>query len=281
MLILPGLVLPGPKPEPTKYGLFSGLQSLTRPGDIHWRTGVQVESSFCSDLDSTLLSCPPDDVPKSFEAGRDFCQSDPFIVYSSLQCSPVGFTAGRFYEIVRERYEASVERAVETIFWTGQTSAGAVNPSLAFGNPSCGLVPVDLTPVEGAVSPACAVGFLESALANCWPGPGVLHMNAGALAFLDASFLVENGHTELGSRVIAGAGYPGTGPANVAVADDETWIFATSQVVGWRGDPFFNPPLFPEAVDRDINDVIVRLETEWAFSFICCIYAIRMLYCAE
>jgi len=288
-LIPPGLILDPPQPDRHCYGLLTGLQSLTEPTDPHWRSGVQVPSWFCSDLDSTFAECPPvtggPDLPaKSFDRGVDFCESDPFIVYSSLSCPPVGWTGEQFYQIVKDRYGANVERALENIFWTGTTSNGPVSPSLAFGNPSCGIVPVDLSPGV-ALSPVAALGVLESALADCWPGPGTIHMNFGAVPFFATADLLVRREDRLETfscnKVIAGAGYPGTGPAGVAPVAGSTWIFATSEIVGWRGEAFFNPPELEEAFDKSVNDLTVRLETEWAFSFVCCLFAVNVALCSN
>jgi len=280
-----GIVLEGPKPKLSKFGLLTALDSLTTPTDPHWQGGFQIEDIHCSSLDSTLPNCPPPTgviPPKAAHGGPTYCCSDPFTVYSSFKCPPVGFDSDRAYEIAQARFDANIQTALETIFWTGQTDAGPIEPSLATGNSSCGLSVVDLTPAGGALNALAGLAVLEQAIGTCYPGQALIHMSNGILPFVaDRARLVDTGdalYTYAGSRVIAGKGYRTTGPGGSVPPAGEGWMFATSQIVGFKSDPFFTPPKDDSsaAMNRSINDRTVRLEQTWAFSFSCCIFAVRV-----
>lgn len=279
-----GLILDGPIPKPNKFGLLTAINEIITPADTHWQAGVQVENFVCGNLHSTLPDCPaPANIPaKTAQRGVDYCCSDPFTVYASFKCPPTGFTIDRAYEIAQKRFDANLQRALESIFWTGITEAGAIEPSLATGNSSCGMTVQDLTPAAGAINALAGLAALENAIGSCWPGEALIHMSNGLLPFVaDRARLVDTGsalYTYSGNRVIAGAGYPASGPANIAAPPGEAWMFASSQIIAWNSTPFFTPPKDEQgaAVDRRVNDVTVFLEQTWGFAISCCLFAIRV-----
>lgn len=288
MAIIPcGVVVPGPPVAPRVFGLFSVATPVT-PDDRHWEiTGVTWDDSLCTDAFSRLYQCPPDDVgldPKTEDRSFDFCCADPFIVYGSYDCPPVGRSANEAFETATRRLLALEESAVEFAFWNGtMTDNGElINPSLAGGNTTCEIVPADLTPASGAVSIVAGIATLESVLAECVPGVGVIHGNYGLAAYLaNASLLLQDErgyHTPTGQRLALGAGYTSQfGPGGEAAPDGETWIFATGPVAVWRSsDIFLTPPRLDEAVDRTLNNVRVYAERVYAVGFSCCLSAIRV-----
>lgn len=254
------------------------------PSDPHWEAGITWDNELCTEAHSTSLACPPVLDPKIAERDFEFCCADPFIVYGSYDCPPVGRKATDAFRIATERLRVHEGRELESVFWTGITDEGTtINPSLAFGNSECGTAPVDLTP---AVIPNVVSGMaiLESALADCVPGGGVVHANYGVASFFANHHLMYQDDnawfTATGQRLAFGAGYPGSGPDNVAAADGTTWIFATGPVGIWRSDIFLTPERLDQAVDRDINDVTVFAERTYAVGWSCCIFAINVELCS-
>jgi hypothetical protein len=251
-------------------------------GDPHWQAGLEWEDTLCEDVDATLPDCgdvSPTPV-KAPAGGPSFRVSDPFTIYGSYTCSTGGRRASDAFDIARARLLANEDRGVERVFWTGDATAGDVTPSLADGDPVAGITPTDLTPGGGAANAGVALGLLEGAMAGCVPGAGVVHVPFKAASVLASKYLVldEGGRmmTQAGQTVVMGAGYPGTGPANASVAADEAWLFGTGQVKVWKGDVFMTPDLFPQAMDRTLNDVTVFAERTYAVAFSCCLFAVRM-----
>src|SRR5438105_3783434 len=174
-----GFLVVEPKPVATKYGLVDALQLIT-PGDGHWEAGVTWENKYCVNTDSTLPDCPAGTQPvKHTERGITFGFSDPFTVYGHYKCSTVGRPAQEAFDIASARLEYNEHKSVESTFWTGTTDVGVIHPSLAFGDPSSGVTPVDLTPGGGAVDPVSALFLLEDALSQCSPGLGLIHSRYG------------------------------------------------------------------------------------------------------
>jgi hypothetical protein len=128
------------------------------------------------------------------------------------------------------------------------------------------------------------MAVLESALGDCAPGTGVIHANYGLASYLAASFLINQKddawYTVTGQRLAIGAGYPGTGPANIPATAGTTWIFATGPVVTYRSEVFLTPERLTEAVDSRLNNVQVYAERVYSVGWSCCLFAIQMTLCS-
>lgn len=281
-----GFQVEGPKITPNRYGLLTVTEPLT-PDDRHWEGGITWNDDLCSDIHSTVGFCPipaTGSTPKIADQDFQSCCADPFIVYGSYDCPPVGKLPTEAFMVAKKRLHIREEQEVERTFWTGVTDGGInVNPSLAFGNETCGSVPIDLTPASGPISIVTAMAVLESALGDCSPGAGVIHANYGLASFLAAAFLIypkgDAWFTVTGQRLAIGAGYPGSGPNNVAAEPGTTWIFATGPVAIWRSEVFLTPARYLEALDRTLNSVQVYAERSYAVGWSCCLYAICVNLC--
>lgn len=281
-----GLQVPSPKIVGREFGLLSVIEPYT-PEDVHWEGGITWDDDLCNDIHTTIGFCPipvTGSTPKI--ADRDFqsCCADPFIVYGSYECPPVGKTANEAFDIAKNRLSINEGFAVENVFWTGITESGdVVNPSLAFGNDTCGSSPIDLTPSGGPVGVVASIAVLESALGDCSPGNGVIHANYGIASFLTNSRLIypdgKSWVTVTGQKLSLGTGYPGTGPSNVAPTDGATWLFATGPVLVVRSGVFLTPERYIEAFDHTLNNVTVYAERVYSVGWSCCLFAIQVLLC--
>ncbi len=278
-----GLQVPGPETSPHRYGLLAVAEPMT-PEDGHWEGGITWDDDLCSGIHSSSDSCPPASVPKITDRDFQSCCADPFLLYASYDCPPVGTIAQDAFDIAKKRLIIREGRELERVFWTGITEDGIeINPSLAYGNSECGNAPVDLTSPEGPVGVIGSMAVLESALGNCAPGTGVIHANYGLASFLAANRLItqENDawYTVTGQRIVIGAGYPGTGPLNSPADAGTTWVFATGPVVLYRSEVFLTPERYVEAVDARINSVQVYAERVYAAGWSCCLFAMQVELC--
>lgn len=278
-----GLLVPGPVIQPARYGLLSVVQGPTTPGDVHWEAGLEFEDVLCGAPVATGLAvCSGTGNVKTPQGGPTFRSVDPFVAIGSYNCSTGGRPAQQAFDIAKARLLANEYKAVETAFWTGETPDGPLNLSLANGDVENSQPPVDLTPAGGPVSVVGGLGLLESALGDCLPGTGVIHANYGVAPYFAEAFLIRKDpgedtyYTPTGQAIAFGAGYPGTGPANVAADAGTTWLFGTGQVIAWRSDVFMTPDTIPAAVDRQINDITVFAERNWAVAYMCCLFAVNV-----
>lgn len=263
------------------YGLLQTITPFT-PTDVHWEgAGINWEDDLCGDGVQTFLDlCPPaTGFTKPTQRGLNFCESDPFIAVGSFDCTPVGRPAGEAFDIARRRLLAWEGSQVERTLWTGITSNGTVSPSFSAGNSTCGISPVDVNPA-GAVNPVSAISKLEVALADSIACGGIIHVPYSLLAYLKVNRLVEvigdKLYSPSGYQIVAGQGYPGSGPANVAAAAGTAWIFATGPMVIARSNVIMVPGSVPEAVNRTINNVTVRAERVYSVGFTCSLLAVRV-----
>lgn len=273
---------------PPKYSLLSSV-SPTPITDPHWAAGgIEWEDFLCGEeLAAFIDECPPvSGFTMPAERNTQFCAADPFLAVGSYECPPIGRPAGEAFEIARKRLLVWESHQVEETLWTGVVSNGSgfVNPSFAFGNDECGIEPIDVSPT-GALDPVSAIALLEESLGNIVACGGTIHIPYGLAAYLARFHLltVVDGvyYTPTGFKVIAGHGYPGSGPDNIAAVAGQTWVFATGPVVLVRSNVITTPDTISEAVNRNINNVTVRAERFYTVGFSCALYAVRVALVAN
>lgn len=286
-----GVLVPGPNHRIPDYGLLSVADPLFTPRDRHWEsTGIQWHDDLCSDPSSIAINCEPMSEPKPTVRSDLYCCASPFVVLASYDCPPVGRPADEAFDVARRRLEALEDKAVERAFWTGMAQDGSiVNPSLAFGNTACGIVPEVLTE-ECALPPVAAMAALENALADCLPGLGVIHMSPGlATYYASHELLVKCGNdcseagewrTPRGNKVAIGSGYPGSGPGGSPPVPGTAWMYGTGPVIVARGEIFMNPERRDQAINRQINSETVWAERVYSVGFSCCLIAVAVTLCA-
>lgn len=283
----PRLTVPPPTFTPTPNGLLSVVQARFDEQDPHWRFGVTYQP-LCGNASTTYDAClavtgtggPPLPGAKSATASNTARGATPFTVFAEFDCSPAAWDeqAAQLAEQALTRYEsAQVERA----FWTGVAGGKTVAfPHLAADaevlDSSAILLQTAATPVTGAVLDIVeGLGRLESALASCLNGAGVIHVPVVLGAALDGwGLLHKDGprwRTANGNLVALGAGYPGTGPDGTTPTN-AAWMYATGPVFAYRSGVETMPPA--SIVDRSTNTVAGIAERTYVLGWDCCHYAV-------
>ena len=252
------MVVDGIPRQPLPYGLFSVL--VPRDGaDPHWEhDGVIWESLSCEPVSGIGPTCETDVIglPKGFASNGDNGEADAFHVYGSYSCGHGGghtpdYAQQRAAEHLQAREEAFVERAI----WTGELD----NLGFAEGAEQA---------VAGAVSIRRAIAALVQWLAVNYGSQGVLHMTREAAEYAtseDILIVVGNQlRTRTGMLVVAGAGYPGTGPAGQEPASGQTYIYATPALLGYRSEIFPGTVGAGAGFDKSTNDLYAVAERGYA-----------------
>lgn len=206
----------------------------------------------------------------------------PFTVYAEFDCSPVG--QGLSQADLQDRAAQALARQesyqVTRSFWTGTSGAiTSVFPHLAANavitDPQGITLQTAASPlVTGGDDPAVVLGQVESALAACYGGQGVIHIPYLALPTFTSRMLIlpdsPTGplRTLAGNLVVPGPGYSGSSPAGAAPASGTAWIYATGAVFGYRSDVFVRQ--FPDTFDRAENTVKSIASRTYLFGFECC-----------
>lgn len=252
---------------------------------LNWSAGIKWRPENVA-AGGTVDPCSPG----TFTPPANLAQqmANPVLIWAAEKCS----TMGERYEEARGRAERLLEaitsKRVARELWRGDRAAGSAWPNPYFTRDHAGgfNAPVVGQIAAGAViSPIAAFAALEQAIGEKGTGArGMIHATRRTVSIWIANRLIhrEGGLllSELGTIVVADAGYDGSGPdaggggiAHAALAPDATgitsWAYATGIVTlrlgpietsgqGRVGDllPTGNNAL-GETVTRDADDIVV------------------------
>ena len=207
----------------------------------------------------------------------------PYIIEATDKCSTFG--APHDYRLARARRKilAVQSKVLEAEFWSGtkaQSQAWSNNQYLA--NPT-GLTILGSGAAYGIIDSLAA---LEQAISDgsAWQR-GVIHATPRLVTHWIAEHLVRavpnppgTLMTELGTIVIAGSGYPGTGPDSHINLAHLNWAYATPMVDVRLGEVTFNQTDEDAiAVDRSTNDRTIRASRFAAATFAPCFRAAALV----
>lgn len=274
------------------YGLMSVVQLVEDDVDrVHWRNGVQYQPHACEPGLTTVAQCPVVTGFGKFPTtiGVQTIGAQPFTVYSTIRCTPVG----NFWEESEERAVAALvrgeARAVENTFWTGAVpvpTGTVIYPHLAANAEvfdSTGEVLLQMPAIEvslgGPLDMIQGLGLLENDLYECYGGIGVLHAPRSAMTSMFANRLVEKVGTRIvtrgGTPVAFSSSYIGTGPDGSAPAANSTWIYGTGAIFLRRSEIVITSSR-PEALNRQINTLQLFAERTYVIGWDCCLFAVEV-----
>jgi hypothetical protein len=287
-LTRPRRLVPAPGFQQTPYGLFSVIDDW-RSSD-HWRWGVEWESN-CSTTETIELDpCSPS-VTGGFPStgNRIWKGANAFRVYAEISCSPVDFYA-RAQDLANEAMTRNEQWEVERTLWEGTTRSAygqtvssyprlASNSNVGTGAPRDVYLQTAATVVSGGVyDPKVGLGVLEDALGACYNGRGVIHVPQMLIPGLAGAGLLIRGvdglSTHNGNRVVAGAGYSGSGPDGVEPSGASKWMYATGPLLGYRSSIGFNPP--ETNLDRSVDTVTTLAWRDYLVGWDCCHFGVQV-----
>lgn len=275
---------------PRPFGLWSVIQDRSATGEKHWRMGVTYDV-WCPAAGTTYDPCvavsgvsgvgavglPPVKAATTTYSRRD---ATPFTVVEEIDCS-----APAFYQsaqaLATDALTRSEMRQVERAFATGLVGGQvAAFPHLAasiqLNQDGSMLQSAATTLTATPVDVVEAFARLESALASCYDGVGVIHIPVAVLEIAAANALLERSGPQLrtagGQLVAVGAGYPGTAPDGITPAAGVVWIYATGAMFGYRSEIFVHDPV--QALDRNVNTVKMIAERTYLLGWDCCHFAV-------
>ena len=254
----PALVLGAPR-VPTPFGMFGAVSF--RSGTDRWELGATYETLTCDPLG---VIGPPEwantpGLPLVLPKGAPSGTSLPFTVYGHFRCSPIGWTPENAQSRASQHLLAREEQTVEKAFWNG---ASGNTPSLQGATPLAAGVGVD--PVHG-------LGLLEEFIAINYGSQGVIHLTlATATTLFSRQTLEVRGTklvTRLGTPVIAGSGYTGTGPTNVAPLASQAWAYGSPALFVYRSDIATSSNRSGDLLDRGVNNLYAVAERTYLLGY--------------
>lgn len=270
------------------YGLFS-LGANVGSGSDRFMSGLSVESRACGitlsigDVCDTSLRSEVFTPTTDEEAVCGYPLRPVVIEVEMPNRSTFGMSAQNYQLWVEEALLVGSQKALEHELWTGGLAdQQPVDPLIAPNRRlTAGAAVTDLTPNPGTpIKLRYGLALLEGALGDCGLGaPGIIHMRREPASPLGLKPNDDNQlRTNLGNLVVAGSGYPGTGPDGTMPASG-SWIYATGAVFWWLGEPQLipDPDRLDQAVRIDINSVKWMAERPAAVAFDgCCIFAVHV-----
>lgn len=254
--VAPAQLVTGAPRVPLPFGLFSVLAPRAN-SEERWENGVIWETLTCEPADGIgQADCDPAEtvgLPKNLDGGDGALgEASEFTVYGHWVCTPIGNSQEHATERATAHLIAREEARVEQAIWTGDLEN---TPSLR-----------EATALSATVTTLRrGVAALEQYIAEEYGAQGVIHMTRET-----ASLALERGvvearggrlFTKLGTPVIAGTGYDGTGPTgSAAVGADEAWIYATPALFGYRSEIFYPSSIPFDLLDRAQNNLYAVAE---------------------
>lgn len=237
MAVVPYLTVPAPVPPARQYGLFSVI-TPTSPTDSHWQVGGAQFTEILGRIEgrggpacyTDTPDADPIGIPKNLDQLSQITSTlTPFAVLASMTCTPGGGTTPEtIQQDVTAALLAGEQRRVEQAVWTGDLGSESFT--------------TDAEQIGTAVSATRALADLERWLSDKFNGLGVIHVTVdGAVVLARKNLITFSGsqaRTVLGTPVVIGSGYPGTGPDGSAPAAGTTWAYATGAGIALRSGVF-------------------------------------------
>jgi hypothetical protein len=265
---------PTPAAPQRQYGLFDvAMGPMPFPVPQAVGGGVLYVPDTCEDdVFLYAMNCPPVSGSKTFSVNEAPVSGMPFAVITSYVCGALGYSFEESEQKVRTRMALREQRAVERRLWQGQPG----------GDSTLGAIPglfQAATPLAAAGCVTEAVEVLEQALADNGVLGGTIHARPGMASHLSQGHLLLEGSgrvksTWLGTPVVFGQGYNGTGPAGEAVTGDVEYMYASGRVSVWATDTVVPPPR--QTFDRAGNQMMLLAEKVYAVAVECGVWSVAV-----
>lgn len=267
---------------PPVVSLISSAE-IVNESEARWEAGFSFEPETCGT--GVIGSVDPCSSDTKAVAGSDgSVDVEPIGLFAGDSCSSFGFGSRDWQARARRKLIACESNLIEDELWNG-TLARANGWDNKF------LASLDSDVVtDGAETPLRALACLEQALAECnCGGQGMIHAMPQVVTHwvnlnlvrrhtstIEGRGQVSRLETELGTIVVPGSGYDGSGPPGVVdgaptpAADGSIWAYATSRVHIRLGPIMVVPSDHTDALNRSTNLITYRAERLAATTWDCC-----------
>jgi hypothetical protein len=172
----------------------------------------------------------------------------PWVLVAEDSCSTFGFDERDFKGRATRLLNNGQDYGLEHEFWTG-----ALAQTEGWPNQYLTQITNDLTPEDGCTVKRGQQLLQDYLRTSGFGGRGMIHCEASTMPGLIYA-TVNPGDEQiqdlLGNHIVAGSGYPGTGPGGSSTDAGTTWMYATPLVaVRVEDDTTVFPETFAEATD--------------------------------
>lgn len=248
---------------------------------VRWIDGFQFLPDDCTGghiVDPCQVGASADTIDARSQVADIVGPIQPYIVEASDTAST---WLPEWYRLARAKRKLLAVQAsvIEREFWSGTKATSQSWANNQFLTKAAGLTVLQSGAAVGTVD---ALAALEQAIVDGSPyGKGMIHASPRLATHWTYNGLVEavpgppgTLRTQLGTIVIAGAGYLGTGPNNSVNANHLQWAYVTPPVQIRLGEITLNQTDEDTvAVSRDTNDRSIRVARFAAATFSPCFRA--------
>jgi hypothetical protein len=252
-------LLPTAGLEVSPFGILGPATTVYTENSDYWTSGLTYEINDAGVVveNSTIFGGPLEsvEVVDNSNNPENFKTYFPFDVKASIQVSTFGNTPASVQANAENALSIVEQKAIESEFWNGDLAklltSNHDNRYLASA------ATIDLTPTPGtAVKPRYGQAILEGAIGNAPVGAeGVIHAPRDVVSALNIEKDGGALRTNLGSSVVAGAGYSRRGPDGTLATAGKYWMYATGPVTVRRGPLHIIPEKVNQAVDVRVNTI--------------------------
>ena len=261
-----------PALEIAPCGLFSVARVVKHSADdTEWLRGFAVESNAFPTikLQSNNGSALSNNTISAGTPGSDYKNVLPFWIELDFTQTTIDFIREEFGGASMDQIDSATQKAVEREFWEGVATRGNTPAG------TDGYLIKSGTPVVGAgtgQSADRALALIEQSISNSpTGGRGVIHMTPDVASTLGSHLkYVEKNEidgktfavTRLGTLVVIGHGYTGSGPVGATgagMSDTNRWIYSTGGVEVHLGVPEYTNSNLAQAFNFNVNDFVVQI----------------------
>lgn len=258
------------EPLERQAALHGLLDSVTPdPTPARWEMGLRITPDTCTGAtvwDPVCGGTPTQATIEQF-SGQTPYSVIPMTVDKAFTCLS---TAANIDARTQRAFNAVVSKAIETEFWNG--TIASTNPNLSTA----------ATIITGSFGLAAAWQEVNKQLSGCGGGSqGVIHAPSwlvDAWLYAGNDIIREDGKRLVsrlrGDTIVAGTGYPGTGPSAANPGPRKAYVFVTGPVgyklaspVVLRADPQDGPGA---GLVRSTNQIEVRVTADFMVRFDTC-----------
>jgi hypothetical protein len=258
----PSRVVDLPAPQPPRYNLLATATVVT-DDDPHWGQGVVARGyplgvnavGWSYEVGSVVAQKP------DHESDRQLT-GKAFSVVWSYGCTRAGLDTDDLRTRALQVFAAIEPKVVEEQLWSNPL--GVDGPALDTDNDPGGGDSLTMLNGGTAVKPILAFALLEQFAAES-SLPPTIHARPAVVALLGGMYETAGPNTiqtKLGTPIVSGAGYPGTGRDGAALSAQQEWAYVSGPVVIRR-----DTVDVLESFDRSVNDYALIVERQYLVVF--------------
>lgn len=259
---------------PPLISLLTSAEIVREEGN-RWEGGFSYEPEACGEIGGVVDPCDVGTMSVSNSTAQ--IEVEPFLAWTGDACSTFGFAARDWKGRVARKLAACESNFIESELWRGTQARASLWDNKWLANVAAD----DLVEGGSPLGYVDALACLEQGLADCNCGQqGMIHATSQIVTqWIAANLVTREGstlYTYLGTIVVPGSGYDGSGPgaapfsAPVVAVSGRVWAYATGMVQVRLGPVVISPNDDSEALNRLDNTITVRAYRTASVSWDCC-----------